>query len=238
MSRKILSPTRLPPALRHKGEFAYECPCRECWPGGSVLLHDGKSTELSVKTSGIFGILLRIIGFCWSRQRPLLLCSSTHCLSIPSLEDALAPPSRAPTRPAARAAERWLDVLAVHLTAPLLTVSADTGYALLQRGDLPGRTVGRKWLTTTTAVRQWLEHSATPRPTAAQETALAPAMAHGDTAALVDAVRTGHARLGTTVQHGARSGRVPGGDPACDPLLTRSHVVTTTARQTVACRVW
>jgi excisionase family DNA binding protein len=124
------------------------------------------------------------------------------------------PPSRPPTRPAARAAGRWPDVLDVHLTAQLLTVSADTVYDLLQRGDLPGRKVGRKWLTTKTAVLKWLEQSATPRPPAAQETALARAIAHGDTAALVDAVRTGKARLGTKVQHAARSGRVPGGAKA------------------------
>jgi excisionase family DNA binding protein len=96
----------------------------------------------------------------------------------------------------------------------LLTVSADTVYDLLQRGDLPGRKVGRKWLTTTTVVLQWLEHSATPRPTAAQESALAHAIAHGDTAALVEAVRTGKARRGTKVQPAARSGRVPGGATA------------------------
>jgi excisionase family DNA binding protein len=111
-------------------------------------------------------------------------------------------------RPAAHATGRWPDVLDVHLTAQLLTVSADTVYDLLQRGDLPGRKVGRKWLTTKTAVLKWLEQSATPHPTAAQETALARAIAHGDTAALVDAVRTGKARLGTKVQHAARSGRV------------------------------
>jgi hypothetical protein len=34
--------------------------------------------------------------------------------------------------------------------------------------------------------------------------------AHGDTAALVEAVRTGKARLGTKVQPAARSGRVEG----------------------------
>jgi hypothetical protein len=63
-------------------------------------------------------------------------------------------------------------------------------------------------------VLKWLEQSAEPRPTAAQETALARAIAHGDTAALVEAVRTGKARLGTKVQRAARSGRVPGGDQA------------------------
>ena len=127
------------------------------------------------------------------------------------MEDALLPPSRPLTR---HAAGRWPDVLNVPLTAQLLTVSADTVYALLQQGDLPGRTVGRTGRTMTTAGRPWLEPSAPPRPPAAQETALAHARAHGDTAALVDAVRTGHARRSTTVLPAARSGRVSGGDTA------------------------
>ena len=97
--------------------------------------------------------------------------------------------------------------------------------------------MGRKWLTTQTAVLQWLEPSATPRPSAAQETALAHAIAHGDTAALVEAVRTGQARLGTKVQHTARSDRVPGGDKAREPRLTLSRLVPTTASQTLSCRV-
>ena len=54
--------------------------------------------------------------------------------------------------PAQPVAGRWPDVLDVHLTAQVLTVSADTVYALLQRGDLPGRKVGRKGLTTKTVV--------------------------------------------------------------------------------------
>jgi excisionase family DNA binding protein len=68
---------------------------------------------------------------------------------------------------------RFPEVLDVHLTAQFLTVSADTVYDLLQRGDLPGRKVGRKWLTTKTAVLKWLEQSTTPWTRAAQETALA-----------------------------------------------------------------
>jgi excisionase family DNA binding protein len=124
------------------------------------------------------------------------------------------PPARPQTRPTTPSAGRWPDVLDVHLTAQLLTVSADTVYDLLQRGDLPGRKVGRKWLTTKTAVLKWLEQSGTPYPTAAQETALARAIANGDTAALVDAVHTGKARLGTKVQHATRSGRGQGGDKA------------------------
>ena len=38
------------------------------------------------------------------------------------------------------------DVLGVHETAALLTVSADTVYDLFAKGELPGRKVGKKWL--------------------------------------------------------------------------------------------
>jgi excisionase family DNA binding protein len=93
-----------------------------------------------------------------------------------------------PSYARSRAVTRFPEVLDVHLAAQLLIVSADTIYALFQRGDLPGRKVGRKWLTTKTAVLKWLEHSAGPRATAA----------------LVDAVQTGTARLGTKVQSPTR----------------------------------
>lgn len=42
--------------------------------------------------------------------------------------------------------------LDVHMTAELLTVSPDTVYDLFKKGELPGRKVGRKWLTTRSAV--------------------------------------------------------------------------------------
>jgi excisionase family DNA binding protein len=113
-------------------------------------------------------------------------------------------PSRPRTRTAVPSANRFPEVLDVHLAAQFLTVSADTVYDLFQRGDLPGRKVGRKWLTTKTAVLRWLDQSTTPRTTAAQDTALARAIANGDTATLVDAVHTGKARLGTKVQPPAR----------------------------------
>ena len=109
-------------------------------------------------------------------------------------------PLRPRTRTAPPSAVRFPEVLDVHLTADFLTVSADTVYDLLQRGDVPGRKVGRTWLTTKTAVLRWLEQSTPPRTTAAQDTALARAIANGDTAALVDAVHTGKARLGTKIQ--------------------------------------
>ena len=52
------------------------------------------------------------------------------------------------------------DVLGVHETAALLTVSADSVYDLFAKGELPSRKVGRKWLTTRAAVLCWIEASA------------------------------------------------------------------------------
>jgi hypothetical protein len=75
---------------------------------------------------------------------------------------------------------------------------------LFHRGDLPGRKVGRKWLTTKTAVLRWLEES-TKRSTEAQEdAALARAIANGDREALVAAVHTGKARIRRKRQQTAR----------------------------------
>jgi excisionase family DNA binding protein len=62
-----------------------------------------------------------------------------------------------PNKPAAPA--RSPDVLDVHSTAALLTVSADTVYDLFAKGELPGRKVGRKWITTKSAVMRWIEAS-------------------------------------------------------------------------------
>ena len=102
------------------------------------------------------------------------------------------PGTPTPARPAAR----FPDVLDVHLTAQFLTVSADTVYDLFQRGELPGRKVGRKWLTTKTAVLRWLDQATQQSTTADKNAALAQAIANGDREALVEAVHTGKARLG------------------------------------------
>ena len=67
-------------------------------------------------------------------------------------------PKRKPAHPTPR--PRSPDVLDVHGTAALLTVSADTVYDLFAKGELPGRKVGRKWLTTRAAVLRWIEASA------------------------------------------------------------------------------
>jgi excisionase family DNA binding protein len=42
----------------------------------------------------------------------------------------------------------------------LLTVSPDVVYDLFKKGELPARKVGRKWLTTRSAVLRWIENSA------------------------------------------------------------------------------
>ena len=112
----------------------------------------------------------------------------------------LRPSKRTPAIPSARLPE----VLDVHMTAQFLTVSADTVYDLFQRGDLPGRKVGRKWLTTKTAVLRWLEES-TRRSTETQgDAALARAIENGDHEALVAAMHTGKARIRKKRQHAAR----------------------------------
>ena len=51
------------------------------------------------------------------------------------------------------------EILDVGLAAAFLTVSRDTVYHLFQSGQLPGRKVGRKWVTTKSAVIRWLEDS-------------------------------------------------------------------------------
>ena len=80
------------------------------------------------------------------------------------------------------------DVLDVTMAAQFLTVSPDTVYSLFQSGDLPGRKVGGKWVTTKAAVLRWIETSAT-------DDALARAVERGDRDALAEAINRGKARV-------------------------------------------
>jgi excisionase family DNA binding protein len=89
-------------------------------------------------------------------------------------------------KPAAPA--RSPDVLDVHSAAALLTVSADTVYDLFAKGELPGRKVGRKWITTKSAVMRWIENSAS-------NDSLGRSIESGDIAALAKAMNTGKVRL-------------------------------------------
>jgi excisionase family DNA binding protein len=50
-------------------------------------------------------------------------------------------------------------LLDVKGTAALLTVGEDTVYDLFEKGELPGRKVGFKWITTKAAVLRWIENT-------------------------------------------------------------------------------
>jgi len=91
---------------------------------------------------------------------------------------------RAPRVPMTRTPE----VLDVNMAAELLTVSRDTVYELFQSGELPGRKVGRKWITTKAAILRWIESSATGDT-------LSRAIERGDRDALADALNKGTARI-------------------------------------------
>jgi two-component system, sensor histidine kinase PdtaS len=72
------------------------------------------------------------------------------------------PAKRPRTRFTASPAPQTAEILDVHMTAELLTVSPDTVYDLLKAGELPGRKVGRKWLTTRRAILRWMESPFAP----------------------------------------------------------------------------
>src|SRR5438874_13437237 len=80
------------------------------------------------------------------------------------------------------------DVLGVHETAALLTVSVDTVYDLFAKGELPGRKVGRKWITTKAAVMRWIEASST-------DDTLARSIEKGGPEALAKAMNSGRVRV-------------------------------------------
>src|ERR1700730_3834821 len=80
------------------------------------------------------------------------------------------------------------EVLDVQGTAALLTVSADTVYDLFANGELPGRKVGRKWITTKAAVLRWIENTST-------DDSLARAVERGDRDALTKALNKGKVRV-------------------------------------------
>lgn len=95
-----------------------------------------------------------------------------------------------PKRKAARAAPpvpRNPDILDVRAAAQLLTVSADTVYDLFKSGEMPGRKVGRKWITTRPALLRWIEGSFSAD--AVERTIKA-----GDKEALGAALKTGRVR--------------------------------------------
>jgi hypothetical protein len=60
-----------------------------------------------------------------------------------------------------RVPRRLPDVLDVRMTATLLMVSRDRLHDLFPSGELPGRKVGRKWITTKAAVLRWIDSTST-----------------------------------------------------------------------------
>lgn len=97
-------------------------------------------------------------------------------------------PAKPKHKPAATPAPRSPDVLDVHGAAALLTVSADTVYDLFAKGELPGRKVGRKWITTKAAVLRWIEASGT-------NDTLGRAIENGNPEALKNAINSGKVRV-------------------------------------------
>jgi excisionase family DNA binding protein len=67
-------------------------------------------------------------------------------------------------------------------------VSTDTVYDLLKPGQLPGRKVGRKWLTTRNAVLRWIKSSS-------EHDTLARSIEGGDRNALAKALKSGKATV-------------------------------------------
>ena len=94
-------------------------------------------------------------------------------------------PTRKPQKLVLRSpAAKTSEILDVHMTAELLTVSPDTIYDLFKKGELPGR----KWLTTRTAVLRWIKNSA-------EEDTLARAIEQGDVKALAAALKDGQVQV-------------------------------------------
>jgi excisionase family DNA binding protein len=83
---------------------------------------------------------------------------------------------------------RFPEVLDVHMTAMLLMVSHDTVYDLFASGELPGRKVGRKWITTKAGVLKWIESTSS-------DDTLARAIKQGKGQALTNALNSGKARI-------------------------------------------
>ena len=83
---------------------------------------------------------------------------------------------------------RISEVLDVKMAAELLTVSPDTVYDLFKRGKLPGRKVGRKWLTTRNALLRWIESSS-------ENNTLARAFERGDRHAITTALKSGKVQI-------------------------------------------
>ena len=84
--------------------------------------------------------------------------------------------------------DRDPEVLDVQATARMLGISTHAVYALFKKGELPGRKVARRWLTTRDSVLRWLKGSS-------EEDTLARAIANGDQKAITAALKAGKVQV-------------------------------------------
>jgi excisionase family DNA binding protein len=80
------------------------------------------------------------------------------------------------------------EILDVQATADTIGISKDAVYDLFKKGELPGRKVARRWLTTRDAVLKWLKGSS-------EEDALSRAIANGDQKAIAAALKSGKVQV-------------------------------------------
>jgi len=80
------------------------------------------------------------------------------------------------------------EILDVQATADMIGISKDAVYDLFKKGELPGRKVARRWLTTRDSVLRWLKGSS-------EEDTLARAIANGDKQAIAAALKSGKAQV-------------------------------------------
>ena len=80
------------------------------------------------------------------------------------------------------------DILDVQATAQMLGISTHAVYTLFKKGELPGRKVARRWLTTRDMVIGWLKG-------ASEQDTLVRALANGDQNALTAALKSGKVQM-------------------------------------------
>jgi hypothetical protein len=80
------------------------------------------------------------------------------------------------------------EILDVQATADMIGISKDAVYDLFKKGELPGRKVAHRWLTTRDAVLKWLKGSS-------EEDALTRALANGDKQAIAAALKSGKVQV-------------------------------------------
>jgi hypothetical protein len=97
-------------------------------------------------------------------------------------------PRKRASSPLSLSPTRDPDILDVQATAGMLGISTHAVYTLFKKGELPGRKVARRWLTTRDMVMAWLKG-------ALEQDTLARAIANGDQNALTGALKSGKVQV-------------------------------------------